>query len=67
VRVPPQAFRAAQAVAGVSLGTYLQSSALRALSDDWLPVALVSAATLALSLGAGALLARVTEVDAPTA
>ena len=39
--VPPDVFRAAQAVAGVSLGAYLQSDALRALASSWLPVALV--------------------------
>ena len=44
--VPPNVFRAAQAVAGVSLGAYLQSDALRALASSWLPVALVSLATL---------------------
>jgi uncharacterized protein len=65
--VPDQAFAAAQALIGVTLGTYLQSSSLRARGDDWLPVTLVSAATLAVSLGAGVVLARTTEVDAPTA
>jgi membrane AbrB-like protein len=54
-------------VTGVALGTYLQSSSLRALGDDWLPVALVSAATLAVSLGAGLVTAALTEVDRPTA
>ena len=42
----------AQAVAGVSLGAYLQTDALRALAGSWLPVALVSLATLGLSLAA---------------
>ena len=52
---------------GVTLGAYLQSDALTALAGDWLPVALVSAATLALSMGAGLALARYTELDVPTA
>src|SRR6266545_2391368 len=39
-------FRAAQAVMGVTLGAYLQSSSLSALGSSWLPVALVGAATL---------------------
>lgn len=65
--MPAAGFRAGQAVAGVTLGAFLQSSALRELAHDWLPVALVSAGTLALSLGAGRLLARVTPLDAPTA
>src|SRR4051812_48597896 len=65
--VPPLAFRASQAVAGVSLGAYLQSEALRELAGSWLPVALVSIATLVASLLAGALLARTTPLDPPTA
>jgi membrane AbrB-like protein len=60
-------FAAAQAVTGVTIGTYLQSSSLRAIGDAWLAVGLVSAATLAVSIGAGLLLARVTSLDAPTA
>jgi membrane AbrB-like protein len=65
--VPDAAFRAAQAVAGVTLGAYLQSSALRELTHAWLPVTLVSAGTLGLSLIAGRILARTTALDAPTA
>jgi uncharacterized protein len=65
--VPGGAFGAAQAATGVALGTYLQSSSLSALGDDWLPVTLVSAATLAVSLGAGPVMARVTDLDRPTA
>lgn len=52
---------------GVALGTYIKSSSLAALGDDWLPVVLVSAATLAVSLAAGVLMARVTGLDRPTA
>ena len=60
-------FVAAQALVGVVLGAYLQSDALQALGDDWLPVTLVSAATLGLSMGAGRVLARFTALDVPTA
>jgi membrane AbrB-like protein len=60
-------FSGAQAVVGVVLGAYLQSSSLKALGDDWLPVALVSAATLGVSLLAGEVTARVTDVDRVTA
>ncbi len=67
LHLPRGAFVAAQAVCGVTLGAYLQSDALSALADDWLPVALVSAATLGLSMGAGRLLARFTPLDVPTA
>jgi membrane AbrB-like protein len=65
--VPRRAFVAAQAVTGVALGALLQASALSAVSDSWLPVLGVSAATLALSLGAGAVLARFTATDTRTA
>jgi uncharacterized protein len=65
--VPGAAFSAAQAVTGVALGTFLQSSALRSIGDSWAAVALVSAATLAVSLAAGLALARATQLDRPTA
>jgi len=64
--VPPWGFRAAQAVAGVTLGSYLEPDAMAALADAWLPVLLVSAGTLAVSLGAGVAFSRVTGLDAPT-
>ena len=64
---PQHVFRGAQAVAGVSLGAYLESDALRALASLWLPVALVSLATLGLSLLCGEVLARTTPLDPPTA
>jgi len=67
LEISPPLFAAAQAAVGVALGAYLQSSSLSALGDDWLPVTLVSAATLAVSLGAGLVMARVTELDRPTA
>jgi membrane AbrB-like protein len=66
-QVPIGVFRAAQAVTGVSLGVYVQSSSLDAVASAWLPVALVSAGTLGLSLLCGIVLARTTEVDPPTA
>lgn len=66
-QVPEAGFRAAQAVVGVALGAYLQSSSLSALEDSWLPVTLVGAATLAISLGCGLLLASWGGVDRPTA
>jgi uncharacterized protein len=65
--VPGRAFTAAQAVTGVTLGTYLQASSLSALAHQWLAVALVSAGTLLVSLLGGVGLARVTALDAPTA
>src|SRR3954451_3598838 len=65
--LPDASFRASQAVAGVSLGVYVQSDALRAVAGSVVPVLLVSAGTLLFSLAAGAILARTTALDAPTA
>jgi len=65
--VDPLVFRASQAVAGVSFGAYLDADTLEALAGSWLPVALVSLATIALSLAGGAVLARTTPLDKPTA
>src|SRR3954447_3716012 len=66
IGVPPFLFRAAQAVTGVALGAQVRSSSLSSLAHSWLPVTLVSLGTLAISLAAGKVLARVTFVDAPT-
>jgi membrane AbrB-like protein len=60
-------FRASQAVAGVSFGAYLDADTLEALAGSWLPVALVTLGTLLLSLAGGAVLARTTPLDRPTA
>ena len=65
--VPGVGFAAGQAVTGVTLGAYLQSSALQAVGRSWLPVLLVSAATLLLSLGSGIVLARLTATEPRTA
>jgi uncharacterized protein len=67
LEVPDGGFAAAQAVTGVALGAYLQSSALQAVGRSWLPVLLASAATLLVSLGAGVALARFTPTDTRTA
>jgi membrane AbrB-like protein len=66
-QLPHWMFVAAQAVCGVTLGAYLEAGALETIAGSWLPVALVSAGTLALSIGAGWVLARTTELDPPTA
>jgi uncharacterized protein len=65
--VSPGVFRVAQAVTGVSLGVYVQSSSLNAVADAWLPVAVVSAGTLVLSLACGWALVRTVGLDPPTA
>jgi membrane AbrB-like protein len=65
--LPPGAFQVAQAVTGVVLGTFLHSSTLTGLGARWVPVVLVSAATLAVTIGVGLVLARVAGLDRPTA
>jgi membrane AbrB-like protein len=65
--VPALGFTAGQAIAGVVLGTFLDSTSLDAIGDAWLPLVLVTAATLAISLAAGALLSRTTSLDPATA
>src|SRR3954447_13479575 len=65
--VSPGIFRIAQAVTGVSLGVYVQSSSLNAVADAWLPVAFVSAGTLVLSLLCGWALVKTVGLDPPTA
>jgi membrane AbrB-like protein len=67
LELPRPVFPAAQAVAGVVVGTYLHTSTLGALGTRWIPVLLVSAATLAITIGAGVLLARIAHVDRATA
>lgn len=65
--LPAMTFKSAQAVLGVVIGAYMQASSLEALAQDWLPVALVSAATLVTSLAASAAVARLTGLDPVTA
>lgn len=64
--LPALTFRAGQAVTGVVLGTYLHASTLTALGSRWLPVIGVSAATLALTIVAGLVLARIADVSRAT-
>jgi membrane AbrB-like protein len=56
-----------QVVIGVALGAQLTSGTLRAVVGDWLPIAVITVATLLISLGAGLLLSRATGLDRPTA
>jgi membrane AbrB-like protein len=56
-----------QAVIGVALGAQLTSDTLRAVAGDWLPIAVITVATLLISLAAGLLLSRATGLDRPTA
>ena len=54
--VPAPATTASQAVIGVAIGALVDLDTLRAVGQEWLPVLLVTVATLALSLVAGLLL-----------
>ncbi|SDC42360.1 hypothetical protein SAMN05660690_1378 [Geodermatophilus telluris] len=54
--VPRAATAAAQAVVGVSIGTLVDLATLAAIGEDWLPVLLVTLATLLLTVAAGLLL-----------
>ncbi|WP_252442944.1 AbrB family transcriptional regulator [Pseudonocardia humida] len=54
--VPRPATTAAQAVIGVVIGVLAQPGTLAALAPQWLPVLLVTLATLAVSMAAGLLL-----------
>jgi membrane AbrB-like protein len=54
--VPRPATTAAQAVIGVVIGVLAQPGTLAALAPQWLPVLLVTVATLAVSMAAGLLL-----------
>jgi membrane AbrB-like protein len=65
--LPPAGFRLGQAVTGVALGTFLHSSTLTGLGTRWIPVVLVSVATLAVTIAVGILLARTAGLDRPTA
>lgn len=53
----------AQAVLGVLIGALVQRDTLASLAEDWLPVVLVSVATLVLSVAAGLLLGLHRDVD----
>jgi hypothetical protein len=56
VVVPDVATTAGQAVVGVSVGALVDPETLRAVAVNWLPVLLVTVATLVLSLAAGLVL-----------
>lgn len=54
--LPRPAGVGAQAVIGVSIGALVQTGTLRTIAEHWLPVLLVTLATLLVSLGAGQLM-----------
>ncbi|MEU2349794.1 AbrB family transcriptional regulator [Modestobacter sp. NPDC049651] len=66
LRLPRPANTGAQAVIGVSIGALVETGTLRALGAHWLPVVLVTLATLAVSLVAGQLMRLQRGVSAVT-
>ena len=65
--LPDFGFQVGQAVTGVALGTFLQADVLTGLGARWIPVILVTLATLAVTIGAGVLLGRAARMDPRTA
>ncbi|MCD6727333.1 MAG: AbrB family transcriptional regulator [Solirubrobacteraceae bacterium] len=57
----------AQALIGVSLGAFVNASALGAVGSEWLAVLLVTFGALVVSLAIGVLLQRATSMNAATA
>lgn len=66
-RLPRPAFHWVQMLVGVMIGSYLQLSALRSASASVLPLTVVSAATVALSVGVAIWVSRRGILDRPTA
>lgn len=66
LELPAAGTLAAQAVTGVALGSYLRLSTLEAVGARWPAVLFACVTTVALSLGAGLALTRLTGVDRPT-
>lgn len=64
--LPRHAMTSAQALLGVSIGLLVSVPALRTLLDQWLPIVLVTAATLGLSVVAGRVLALRRDVSPVT-
>jgi membrane AbrB-like protein len=64
---PRRAIVPAQAVIGAALGSYFELEPLTALGGRWVPVGLVVAGTLAVSLLAGLAVAAIGGLDRPTA
>lgn len=57
----------AQSVTGAAVGTYVSVETLSGLGGSWLPVLVITIATLVLTFLAGILLARIADVEPATA
>ena len=64
---PKRVLTFGQVVIGVALGAQLTSDTISAVAGDWLPITVITVATLLISLAAGLLLSRATGLDRPTA
>jgi membrane AbrB-like protein len=64
--VPSSGTTIAQALIGVALGAVLDASTLRAVASNWFGVSAVTLATLAVSLGVGIAIARLTGISQAT-
>jgi membrane AbrB-like protein len=64
--VPSSGITIGQALIGVAIGAELDASTLRAVASNWFGVSAVTLATLALSLGVGIAIARLTGISQAT-
>ncbi len=64
--VPSSGITIGQALIGVALGAELDASTLRAVASNWFAVSAATLATLALSLGVGIAIARLTGISQAT-
>jgi membrane AbrB-like protein len=67
LRTPAAFATAAQAVIGVVMGVLVQPATLSTVAGYWLPITVITVATLLLTVLAGLLLARFTRLDRTTA
>ena len=65
--LPKAGLTLGQAIVGVALGAAVDADTLEAVGADWASVVAMTVATLAISLGAGLAMARLTSLDRPTA
>ena len=67
VKVPSWILRMAQATLGILIASSFRISSVPVLVQSWLPIVLIVAFTLAVSLAAGIVLSRITSLDRQTA
>ena len=67
LRTPGWAQVGSEAVVGVTIGAYVELNTVKAIGSDLIPIAVVTVLTLALTVVAGLVLAKVTNLDRATA